>query len=58
MIMETLVLRDLDTRHVTKQYEKVVAQLGRGDFRSADVKKLKNFGIYRAKLDEKNRLFV
>lgn len=54
--MEVLVLRDIDPRYVTKQYEKVLEQLRRGDFRSADVKKLKSASIYRAKLDEKNRL--
>lgn len=54
--LEMLVLRDIDPRHVTRQYEKVLKQLRDGDFRSADVKKLKNFGVYRAKLDEKNRL--
>lgn len=54
--METLIFRDLDTRHVERAYEKVLEQLKSGDFRSADVKKLRNAGIYRAKLDDKNRL--
>lgn len=54
--MEMLVLRDLDPRHVTRQYEKVLEQLRQGDFRSAEVKKLPDAGIYRAKLDDKNRL--
>ena len=54
--MEILILRDIDCRHVTKQYDKIIDQLRKGDFRSADVKKLKNAGIYRAKLDDKNRL--
>ncbi len=54
--METLIFRDLDTRHVERQYEKTLEQLKGGDFRSAEVKKLKDAGIYRAKLDDKNRL--
>ena len=54
--MKTLVLRELDPRHVVRQYEKVLGQLRQGDFRSADVKKLRDAGVYRAKLDEKNRL--
>ncbi len=54
--METLIFRDLDTRHVERAYEKVLEQLKSGDFRSAEVKKLRNAGIYRAKLDDKNRL--
>ena len=54
--METLVFRDIDTRHVERQYAKTLEQLKCGDFRSAEVKKLKNAGIYRAKLDDKNRL--
>jgi hypothetical protein len=54
--METLIFRDIDTRHVERAYEKLLEQLKSGDFRSAEVKKLKNAGIYRAKLDDKNRL--
>jgi hypothetical protein len=55
-MMETLVLRDLDARHVSRQYDKVLDQLRQGDFRSAEVKKLRGSGLYRAKLDDKNRL--
>jgi hypothetical protein len=55
-MMETLVLRDLDAGPVTRQYEKVLEQLRHGDFRSAEVKKLRGSGLYRAKLDDKNRL--
>src|ERR687898_886098 len=54
--MEALVLRGLDTRYVTKQYEQVLAQLQNGDFRSAEVKKLRRAALYRARLDDKNRL--
>ena len=55
-MMETLVLRDLDARHVARQYQKVLEQLRQGDFRSAEVKKLRGSGLYRAKLDDSNRL--
>jgi hypothetical protein len=55
-MMETLILRDLDAGQVTRQYEKVLQELRQGDFRSADVKKLRGSGLYRAKLDDKNRL--
>ena len=56
MMMETLVLRDLDAGQVTRQYEKVLEQLQQGDFRSAEVRKLRGSGLYRARLDDKNRL--
>ena len=55
-MMATLVLRDLDARHVARQYEKVLEQLRQGDFPSAEVKKLRGSGLYRAKLDDKSRL--
>lgn len=54
--LEILVLRELELGSLKRQYEKVLMQLQKGDFRSAEIKKLRNDGIYRAKLDEKNRL--
>ena len=54
--LEILVLRGLELGRLTRQYDKILEQLQKGDFRSAEVKKLRNEGIYRAKLDEKNRL--
>ncbi|MCC6526987.1 MAG: hypothetical protein IT373_30350, partial [Polyangiaceae bacterium] len=38
--------------------EKVCTAIERDDFRSADVKKLSHGGLYRAKLDAKNRLLL
>jgi hypothetical protein len=35
--MKMLVLRELDPRHVVRQYETVREHLGHGDFRSAEV---------------------
>ncbi len=55
-MMDALILRDLDTRHVTQKYERVLAQLRQGDFRSAEVKKLRGADLYRARLDDKARL--
>ena len=55
-MMECLVLRDLDTGPVARRYENVLEQLRQGDFRSAEAKKLRGSGLYRAKLDDKNRL--
>jgi hypothetical protein len=54
--MDALVLRDLEVRQLGRQVERVLDRLRHGDFRSADVKKLKNVDLYRAKLDDKNRL--
>jgi hypothetical protein len=38
------------------RFDRILEQLRRGDFRSAEVKKLRNADLYRATLDEKNRL--
>jgi hypothetical protein len=54
--MEILFYSDLDTHKVKKQFEKTVAYLKAGDFKSADVKKMPNTSFYRAKLDDANRL--
>jgi hypothetical protein len=54
--MDALILRDLEIRQLGRQVDRVIDQLKRGDFRSAEVKKLKNADLYRAKLDDKNRL--
>ena len=54
--MTLLTYRDIEPRHLTKQYQKVLSKLQAGDFRSADVKKMPNCGLYRAKLDKRTRL--
>lgn len=54
--MKILEYNDLDNSKVKRQYEKVISCLGKDDFRSADVKKLSEHGLYRAKLDDTNRL--
>jgi len=54
--VRVLVHNELNTKGVEAQVEKTVAQLERGDFRSAEVKKLKQRGFYRAKLSYADRL--
>lgn len=44
------------SREIRDQFDRVVEQLVRGDFRSAEVKKLKPTTFYRAKLNESDRL--
>ena len=54
--MKILEYADLDVAKVKRQYEKTIDFLSKDDFRSADVKKLSEQGLYRAKLDDANRL--
>lgn len=54
--MNLLFYNDLEYHKLKKQFDKTVAYLQAGDFRSADVKKMPNTGFYRAKLDDTNRL--
>ncbi len=54
--MEVLFYNELEYGKVKKQFEKTVAYLKAGDFKSADAKKMHNTGYYRAKLDDTNRL--
>ncbi|MHB8845219.1 MAG: PhoH family protein [Nitrospirota bacterium] len=54
--MKILEYIDLDTSRVKRQYEKLKSFLAKDDFSSAEVKKLADHGLYRAKLDDANRL--
>ncbi len=54
--MLLLEYEGLDTRHLESAYRKTVDQLRRGDWRSAQVKKLAPSPYYRARLDHSNRL--
>jgi len=47
---------DLDTSRVKRQYEKLKGFLAKDDYYSAEVKKLAEHDLYRAKLDDTNRL--
>ena len=54
--MKVLLYNNLDYKTVKKQFDKVVDFLQKGDFKSAEVKKMPQSGYYRAKLDRENRL--
>lgn len=54
--MTILLHNDLNTTPVKRQFDKVLACLEKGDFRSADVKKMAGTAYYRAKLDDTHRL--
>ena len=51
-----LQYQDLDTSGLDQKFKKVCSHLSKGDFKTAEVKKLSNHGYYRAKLDDTNRL--
>ena len=55
-MFETLIYNDIDPGKVHKQFDRTIEQLSRGDFTSADVKKMAGTDYYRAKLDYENRL--
>lgn len=51
-----LFYNQLDSKSVQKNFDKVLLQLSKGDFKSADVRKMNNVGFYRARLNIKDRL--
>lgn len=51
-----LYYEGLDDSGLKTKFNKVITYISRGDFKSADVKKLKPTGYLRAKLDDANRL--
>lgn len=53
---ETLIYNNINPGKVRKQFDITVEQLSKGDFASADVKKMPGTGYYRARLDYENRL--
>ncbi|NJC27011.1 hypothetical protein [Neolewinella antarctica] len=54
--MKILHYNDFDYGNLKAQVAKVEKQLAADDFKSAEVKKMRNNGYYRAKLDKTNRL--
>lgn len=54
--MKILHYNDFDYAGLKSQVTKVEKQLAADDFNSAEVKKMRNNGYYRAKLDKANRL--
>ena len=55
-MFQILYYEGLDHSGLKTKFNKVVSCLSKGDFKSADVKKLKPTGYLRAKLDDTNRL--
>ncbi len=55
-MFSVLIYNDIKIGKARKQFEKTVEQLSRGDFASAEVKKMTGTGFYRAKMDYENRL--
>lgn len=55
-MFEIYLYNDLVIAPVKKQFDKTIAQLAKGDFASAEVKKMPETNLYRAKLDYENRL--
>jgi len=54
--MKLLAYNHLDTTKVKSQFDRVTGLLADGNFSAADVKKMQNTGLYRAKLNEADRL--
>ncbi|MEZ4886732.1 MAG: hypothetical protein R3E32_18535 [Chitinophagales bacterium] len=54
--LKILYYNELDTKGVKQQFKRVEGFLQKGDFKSAEVKKMPNTDFYRAKLDHTNRL--
>ena len=55
-MLPILFYNQLDSKSVQKNFDKVLQQLMKGDFKSADVRKMTNAGYYRARLNIKDRL--
>ncbi len=49
-------MRDLEAGSLARHVERAIEELQAGNFRAADARKLRNAGIYRARLDDTNRL--
>ncbi len=56
LMFNTFIYNNIESGKVRKQFDKTLEQLSRGDFASAEVKKMAGTGYYRAKLDYENRL--
>ncbi len=55
-MLPILFYNELDRESVRKNFDKVLQQLSKGDFKSADVRKMSNTGYYRARLNIRDRL--
>lgn len=54
--IDVVLYRDLEVRQLGPQVDRAIQQLRVGDFRAADARKLKGTALYRARLDDRNRL--
>jgi hypothetical protein len=54
--IDVLRYRELEVRQLGPHVELAIQQLRAGDFRAADARKLKGTALYRARLDDRNRL--
>ena len=54
--IDVLRYRDLEVRQLGPQVDEAVQHLRVGNFRAADARKLKGTTLYRARLDDRNRL--
>ncbi|HDO23130.1 MAG TPA: hypothetical protein ENG86_09855, partial [Nitrospirae bacterium] len=54
--MKILEYHGLDASRAKRKYLKIIEYLKRDDFRSADVKKFPEHGLYRAKIDDASRI--
>ena len=55
-MLPILFYNELDSKSVQKSFDKVIQQLSKCDFKSADVRKMTSSGYYRARLNIKDRL--
>ncbi len=55
-MFDLFIYNDIKPGKLRKQFDKTVEQLSRGDFVTAEVKKMRDTGLYRARLDYENRL--
>lgn len=56
--MRILEYNDLDLRGLRSKYNKLLTALEKGDFYSAQIKKLQGFPYYSARLDDSNRVLL
>jgi hypothetical protein len=54
--VDVLRYRELEVRQLGPHVERAIQQLRVGDFRAADARKLAGTALYRARLDDRNRL--
>jgi hypothetical protein len=54
--VKILEYNDLNISGIKKNYDKIIGFIKNDNFKQANVKKLPNYGLYRAKLDDSNRI--